>query len=105
MHNHVTPQLVAEGRSFCTYEQFLDCIESKPKAANVVQEYEMSVRAITLWQPWASLVALGLKRFETRSWPTNYRGKLLIHAATRIEKYEEKEAIANKLKGTKHYAE
>jgi hypothetical protein len=38
---------------------------------------------ITLWQPWASLIALDLKRYETRSWATNYRGKLAIHAAKR----------------------
>lgn len=27
------------------------------------------MRAITLWQPWASLVAVGAKKYETRSWP------------------------------------
>jgi hypothetical protein len=41
------------------------------------------LRAISLWQPWASAVALGLKRIETRHWPTSYRGPLLIHAAKR----------------------
>lgn len=40
-------------------------------------------RVLTLWQPWASFIALGLKQYETRSWDTNYRGKLLIHAASR----------------------
>lgn len=39
------------------------------------------MRAISLWQPWATLVALGAKRCETRSWETSYRGPLLIHAA------------------------
>ena len=39
------------------------------------------MKAITLTQPWASLVALGYKRVETRSWPTRYRGPLAIHAA------------------------
>ena len=38
------------------------------------------VKAITLHQPWATLVALGHKTYETRSWPTSYRGPLLIHA-------------------------
>lgn len=42
-----------------------------------------TARVLSLWQPWASLCALGLKRFETRSWPTAYRGPLLIHAAKR----------------------
>ena len=39
------------------------------------------MKAITLWQPWASLVALRAKRYETRSWATSYRGPLAIHAA------------------------
>lgn len=39
------------------------------------------VRAISLWQPWASAIARGAKRIETRSWSTRYRGPLLIHAA------------------------
>lgn len=41
------------------------------------------MKALTLWQPWATLVALGVKRWETRSWPAGYRGPLLIHAAAR----------------------
>lgn len=39
------------------------------------------MKALTLTQPWATLVALGVKTIETRSWPTNYRGALAIHAA------------------------
>ncbi|RYF85259.1 MAG: ASCH domain-containing protein [Chitinophagaceae bacterium] len=38
-------------------------------------------RALSLLQPWASLVVMGLKRIETRSWQTAYRGPLLIHAS------------------------
>lgn len=38
------------------------------------------MKAITILQPWASLVATGKKRCETRSWQTRYRGELLIHA-------------------------
>lgn len=41
------------------------------------------MKTISLWQPWATLIALGVKRFETRSWSTNYRGPLAIHAAKR----------------------
>ena len=40
-----------------------------------------SMKAISLHQPWASLVALGVKTLETRSWSTGYRGPLAIHAA------------------------
>ena len=39
------------------------------------------MRCLTLTQPWATLVALGHKRFETRCWSTSYRGLLAIHAA------------------------
>lgn len=38
--------------------------------------------ALTLHQPWASLVALGVKTIETRAWSTLYRGPLAIHAAS-----------------------
>lgn len=38
------------------------------------------MKAITLHQPWASLVALGEKRIEARSWQTHYRGPIAIHA-------------------------
>lgn len=41
------------------------------------------MKAISLWQPWASAIALGSKRIETRSWSTSYRGPLAIHAAIR----------------------
>jgi hypothetical protein len=36
--------------------------------------------AITLHQPWATLVAIGAKEYETRSWATRYRGQIAIHA-------------------------
>jgi len=39
------------------------------------------VKAITIRQPWASLIALGAKRIETRSWQTHYRGPIAIHAS------------------------
>lgn len=42
------------------------------------------MKAISLWQPWASLVSLGIKKIETRSWRTNYRGPLAIHASKRF---------------------
>lgn len=44
------------------------------------------MKAITLWQPWASLVAVGAKTIETRGWPApaSLIGQpLLIHAAKR----------------------
>lgn len=41
----------------------------------------MSIKCLTLSQPYATLVAIGAKWIETRSWETLYRGPLAIHAA------------------------
>lgn len=43
------------------------------------------MKAITIWQPWATLIVIRAKRFETRSWATKYRGPLAIHAAKKID--------------------
>ncbi|WP_379142413.1 ASCH domain-containing protein [Paenibacillus sp. sgz500992] len=44
------------------------------------------MRCLTIRQPWATLVALGEKSFETRSWRTAYRGEIAIHAGLKIDK-------------------
>jgi len=38
-------------------------------------------------QPWATLVAIGAKCIETRSWSTSYRGPIAIHAAKSMPRY------------------
>jgi len=43
------------------------------------------VPAITVRQPWATLLACGIKRYETRSWATRYRGPIAIHASARMQ--------------------
>lgn len=43
------------------------------------------MKAISLWQPWASLMAVGIKLNETRHWATSYRGDIAICAAKRSE--------------------
>ena len=42
------------------------------------------IKAITLWGPWAQLIPLDIKHYETRSWATKYRGPLAIHAAKKL---------------------
>lgn len=42
------------------------------------------MKAISLWQPWASLWLTPFKVHETRHWQTDYRGPLLVHAAKRL---------------------
>lgn len=41
----------------------------------------VKIKAISLWQPWASLWAAGIKIHETRDWPTTHQGLLAVHAA------------------------
>jgi activating signal cointegrator 1 len=43
-------------------------------------------KAFSLLQPWASLVVDGLKKNETRSYRTHYRGQVFIHASKRFNK-------------------
>lgn len=42
------------------------------------------MKTITIKQPWASLIVEGIKDVENRTWKTNFRGRILIHAG--IEK-------------------
>ena len=44
------------------------------------------MKAITIKQPWATLIAEGYKEYEFRSWKTKYRGDILIHAGKGIDK-------------------
>ncbi len=39
------------------------------------------MKAITIKQPWASLIVEGIKDIENRTWKTNYRGRVLIHSS------------------------
>lgn len=45
------------------------------------------MKAITIKQPWASLIVSGLKDIENRTWKTNFRGRVLIHAGKAREKH------------------
>lgn len=44
------------------------------------------MKVLTIKQPWADLIVDGYKKYEFRSWKTNYRGKILIHAGMSLEK-------------------
>lgn len=49
------------------------------------RRHDMSMKALTIRQPFASLIASGDKIYETRSWSTKYRGPIAIHAAKQID--------------------
>ena len=44
------------------------------------------MKVLTIKEPWASLIINGYKEYEFRSFKTNYRGKVLIHAGLTLEK-------------------
>ena len=44
------------------------------------------MKVITIKQPWATLIAEGLKEYEFRKWKTKYRGDILIHAGKGVDK-------------------
>ncbi len=48
------------------------------------------MKALTIKEPWATLIIEGYKEYEFRSWKTNYRGKILIHAGKSLEKNQVK---------------
>ena len=54
------------------------------------------MRVLTIKEPWATLIIEEYKQYEFRSWKTNYRGKILIHAGMSLEKeYADKFKLYN----------
>jgi hypothetical protein len=61
-----------------------------------------TIPALTIWQPWASLIMLGAKPYEFRGWaaPRNLRGqRIAIHAGARPVKRSEVAELIMKLQG------
>lgn len=40
------------------------------------------MKTLSVRQPWASLLVSGLKDIENRTWVSNYKGRILIHASS-----------------------
>ena len=51
------------------------------------------MKAISIRQPWASLIVLGLKDIENRTWATRQRGTILVHASKGMTRTEHEDAI------------
>ncbi|HTG26068.1 MAG TPA: ASCH domain-containing protein [Reyranella sp.] len=43
------------------------------------------MKALSIQQPWAWLIAEGLKDIENRNWSTTYRGPIAIHAGKKLD--------------------
>lgn len=44
------------------------------------------MKALSIKQPFASLIVLGIKDIENRTWYTNYRGRIYVHASAKPAK-------------------
>ncbi len=53
------------------------------------------MKVVSIIEPWASLIKEKVKYIETRSWKTNYRGKIYIHAS--LKKVPKKDERINNL--------
>jgi hypothetical protein len=51
---------------------------TRQKIGCVTEQPKMLIKALSIKQPWANLIASGEKTIETRLWGTDYRGQLLI---------------------------
>jgi hypothetical protein len=49
--------------------------------------------ALSIRQPWAALIVLGLKPVENREWATNVRGEILVHAGKTCTRREYESAV------------
>lgn len=61
------------------------------------------MRVLTIKEPFATLISLGIKTTETRSWRTKYRGELYIHAGLKKPKYDHKNSDFKKLANQYNY--
>lgn len=55
------------------------------------------MQAISLKQPWAQLIVIGVKHAETRSWPTEYRGEIAVHASKAFPNWMRAETWNNEM--------
>lgn len=56
------------------------------------------MKVISIKEPFATLIKDGVKLYETRSWKTNYRGEIYIHASLSLSKSERVESANKNLK-------
>src|SRR5574344_694029 len=53
------------------------------------------MKVLSIKQPFASLICKNIKKIETRSWKTKYRGELYIHSSlTKSKSFNAREAEA-----------
>lgn len=61
------------------------------------------MKVLTIKEPFATLISVGIKKTETRSFKTNYRGDLYIHTSLKKQEYDYKNADFKKLASKYNY--
>lgn len=56
------------------------------RQAMAEQPRERPARALSVQQPWAWLIAHGLKDIENRDWATSFRGRIMLHAGKKMDR-------------------
>lgn len=57
------------------------------------------MKVLSIKEPFATLIMNKYKMIETRSWKTNYRGELYIHASlTKMDEFNDREELKNLIK-------
>jgi hypothetical protein len=101
MENHIH-KTVKYGVATFTREPSEELINVVEKLSCLAYEnargIEEDSRALTVKQPWASLIVCGIKDIENRTWKTNFRGRVLIHAGLGWSKYQAEICISNQIK-------
>lgn len=88
-------RMLVENAVLTEYHKFLAAQPQLVSKTDAIQE----LKAITIYQPWATLLALELKRYETRSWKTSYRGPIAIHAGRKpFSQIQAPDPVAQELK-------
>ena len=52
---------------------------------NLPQTILLIMKALSIRQPWAWLIVNGYKDIENRSWSTDFRGRVYVHAGRKIK--------------------
>lgn len=71
-------------------------MKKKKRNQNFLRKIKM-IKVLSLKEPFATLIKAGIKKVETRSWQTSYRGELYIHASISRSTINEKNTEFQKL--------
>lgn len=73
------------------YNQSVLCNQQNKNWINLILRKKKSIKVLSIKEPFATLIKEKIKRIETRSWKTNYRGELYIHASISKSTLEHKD--------------